>query len=113
MNDAAPQLTVDQARWMVAGGCQLLDVREPYEWEAGHAPQATHIPMGQLASTWLPRWTKHRVIVLCRSGSRAADAVRILRSRGVEAFAVSGGMNAWREAGGPVVSSGGAPGLVA
>ncbi len=113
MNDAAPQVSVDQARWMVAGGCLLLDVREPYEWQAGHAPQARHVPLGELAGTWLPQWSKRRVIVLCRSGSRAADAVRILRSRGAEAYAVTGGMNAWSQAGGPVVSSGGAPGLVA
>ena len=113
MNESVPQVDVDQARRMVAGGCPLLDVRESSEWEAGHAPQATHLPLAQLRASWQPRWGARRVLVLCRSGSRAADAVRILRARGAEAFAVSGGMSAWREAGGPVVSRGGAPGLVA
>lgn len=39
-----------QAAAMADGGdAVLLDVREAHEWQAGHAPKARHIPLGQLA----------------------------------------------------------------
>ncbi len=32
------------------GDAVLLDVREPYEWQAGHAPRAVHLPFTALAA---------------------------------------------------------------
>jgi rhodanese-related sulfurtransferase len=45
-----PYATVSaaQAAALADGGAVLLDVREPYEWQAGHAPRARHIPLSQL-----------------------------------------------------------------
>ena len=40
----------EQAATLADSGATLLDVREPREWQAGHAPRARHIPLGQLAS---------------------------------------------------------------
>ena len=37
-----------EARYRVDGGAVLLDVREPSEWRAGHAPKARHIPLNDL-----------------------------------------------------------------
>ena len=37
-----------EARRRVDGGAVLLDVREPSEWRAGHAPKARHIPLNDL-----------------------------------------------------------------
>lgn len=39
-----------QAASQIADGAVLLDVREPAEWRAGHAPRARHIPLGQLSA---------------------------------------------------------------
>jgi hydroxyacylglutathione hydrolase len=97
----------------VSEGAQVLDVRDPYEWLAGHAPAATHVPLPTLPGARIPSWANRRVVVLCRSGARAKTATTLLRLRGVEAFAVTGGMNAWRDAGGPVITEAGAPGQVA
>jgi rhodanese-related sulfurtransferase len=92
-------------------GALLLDVREPGEWSAGHAPQATHMPLGALNAHQLP---KDRVVVaVCRSGSRSGMAARRLRSEGVDARNMAGGMNAWAAAGLPVVRDGGTAGSVA
>ena len=46
-----PYQTVSAAQTaaLAGGGAVLLDVREPHEWQAGHAPRARHIPLGQLA----------------------------------------------------------------
>ena len=62
----------------VPDGAFLLDVREPAEWQAGHAPAARHIPLGQLGarSAEVPRDTA--VYVICRSGVRSARAAQAL-----------------------------------
>ena len=111
MSDTAPEVTARHALRLASGGAQVLDVREPHEWRAGHAPQARHLPLGHLALEATP-WHGRPVVVLCRSGSRAASATGLLRRHGVEAFAVSGGMGAWRDAGGPVVADDGRPGAI-
>ena len=98
---------------LVREGAVLLDVREGYEHRAGHAPDALHIPLGRLAvdHRLLPRG--ERIVVICRSGNRSADATAMLRKLGYEAFNVAGGMGAWQGAGLPVTTPQGAPGLVA
>ena len=95
------------------GPAVLLDVREPQEWRAGHAPQADHIPLGQLESrlTELPR--DRQIICLCRSGRRSALATRQLLAHGHQAVNLTGGMAAWAAAGLPVVNGKGrGPGRV-
>ena len=111
--DAAPEVSAEQALRLVSAGADVLDVRDPWEWNEGHAPQALHVPLPHLPIAQIPQWAVQRVVVLCRSGNRARSATQLLRNRGVEAYAVAGGMGAWRDAGGRVVSTTGSPGLVA
>jgi rhodanese-related sulfurtransferase len=91
----------------------LLDVREPHEWVAGHAPDARHIPLGDLGarSTEIP--TAEMVFVICRSGVRSAQAVHALNGAGWQAVNVAGGMQEWASAGRPMVSDSGARPFVA
>ena len=101
-----------QAAALADGGAVLLDVREPHEWQAGHAPRARHIPLGQLArrAAELPQ---HRAVVtVCRSGARSARAAVMLAGDGREVSNLAGGMRAWARAGLPVVARGGGPGRV-
>jgi rhodanese-related sulfurtransferase len=111
--DIAPEINAHHALRLTSDGADILDVRDPYEWIAGHAPSAAHVPLPTLPGARTPEWRNRPVVVLCRSGNRAKTATALLRHRGIEAFAVSGGMNAWREAGGRVVTDHGAPGVVA
>jgi rhodanese-related sulfurtransferase len=84
------------------GEAVLLDVREQREWDAGHAPGAVHIPLGQLAAR-LPELPQDRpVVAVCRSGSRSSRAVKALQRAGVEAENLDGGMRAWQRAGLPL-----------
>lgn len=96
--------TVDTSKAiaMVRDGAALLDVREPHEWRAGHAPQAIHVPLGQLdkAQRRLPK--DGPVLVMCASGMRSRTAAKRLRALGLEAASVSGGLTAWQQAGGAV-----------
>ncbi|GAA3973860.1 rhodanese-like domain-containing protein [Thermobifida alba] len=91
----------------------LLDVREDDEWRAGHAPNAVHIPLGQLAqrAAEIPR--DAQVYVLCRIGGRSAQAVQALNEAGWRAANVAGGMSAWALAGRPMVSETGQAPVVA
>ena len=78
------RLDVAQTRHALSEGAVLLDVREDFEWAAGHAPDAVHIPLSQLPAR-LHEIPQHRhVLVICRSGNRSAQAASIMRDHGFE-----------------------------
>jgi rhodanese-related sulfurtransferase len=97
-----------------SGGAVLLDVREPHEWQAGHAPQAVHVALSALvAGTPLPSAVRDRpLVVICRSGNRSRRAAELLAARGAQAVDVIGGMQAWANAYLPVVDHRGRGGTV-
>jgi rhodanese-related sulfurtransferase len=91
----------------------LLDVREPGEWAAGHAPGARHVPLGRLAheADDLPR--DRRIVAICRSGNRSGRATEALLEWGFQVVNMEGGMQAWAAAGLPLVRDDGGPAVVA
>ncbi|MDS1271663.1 rhodanese-like domain-containing protein [Lipingzhangella sp. LS1_29] len=93
----------------VPADAYLLDVREPEEWQAGHAPQATHVPLGQLAAHAGEIPTDRHVYVICRSGGRSAQATQALNEGGWQASNVRGGMQQWASAGLAMTSVDGEP----
>lgn len=97
------------------GDAVLLDVREPYEWQAGHAPRALHLSLSALAAgAGLPARAQGRpLVVICRSGNRSLQAAELLVARGSQAVDVIGGMREWARAGLPVVDGRGQNGTVA
>lgn len=86
----------------------LLDVREDDEWQAGHAPGATHIPLGTLAERLAEVPEGDPVYVVCRAGGRSARATEFLNANGWDSVNVAGGMGAWAAAGKPMASENGA-----
>jgi methionine--tRNA ligase beta chain len=92
----------------VPEGSYLLDVREPNEWRAGHAPGAVHIPMGAVASRSGELPPDRDIYVVCRTGGRSASVTRQLTGMGSRAINVAGGMVRWESAGRPMVSETGA-----
>src|SRR4051794_8889494 len=88
----------------VPHGAYLLDVREMDEWQAGHAPDAVHVPLGDLATRVddVPR--DRQIYVVCRVGGRSARAVHALNNAGYRATNVQDGMQGWAAAGRPMVS---------
>ena len=107
-----PQLTAAEAVAMLRDGALLLDVRELDEWNAGHAPEATHIPMGELGAQIGRVDPAQPIIIICRSGRRSDHAAAALRNAGYDAYNFSGGMHAWQQAGGTVLTTAGHPGSV-
>ena len=105
-------VSVAEAAAMAGNGAVLLDVREPHEWQAGHAPKARHIPLGQLARRTGELPPGRAVVTVCRSGARSARAAALLARDGRQVSNLSGGMHAWARAGLPVVARGGGPGRI-
>ncbi|HEU5420955.1 MAG TPA: rhodanese-like domain-containing protein [Streptosporangiaceae bacterium] len=93
----------------VPDGAWLLDVREDDEWVAGHAPGATHIPLGQLSGRAAEVPQDTTIYVICRSGARSARAAVALSGAGWDAVNVAGGMQDWAAAGRPMAADSGAP----
>ena len=81
----------------------LLDVREPWEYQAGHVPGARLIPLGELEQrvTEVPR--DQPVLAICHSGQRSLAAAGYLQQLGYTSVSnVDGGTAAWIERGYPV-----------
>ncbi|TQL97639.1 rhodanese-related sulfurtransferase [Actinoallomurus bryophytorum] len=91
----------------------LLDVRENDEWQAGHAPDAVHIPLSELNDRAREVPNDRDVYVICRAGSRSAQAVAAFNNAGWKTSNVDGGMHAWEAAGRPMVSESGTDPFVA
>ena len=110
--NSAPAVTAEEGHQLVEEGALLLDVREDDEWQAGHAPAAHHIPLGQVmgAVDDLPR--DRRIVAICRVGGRSENATIALRQAGLDVVNLAGGMHAWAASGLPIVTDSGEPGTV-
>ena len=98
----------------LADDAVILDVREQDEWDAGHAPRALHIPLGELPARLheLPDPDEGTLAVTCRGGGRSSRAVAWLSRQGFEAANLEGGMKAWASAGRAVVAEKGTPRII-
>lgn len=85
----------------------ILDVREDFEWEAGHAAGATHIVLGTLPTRLDELKADVDTYVICRTGGRSAQAAGWLTGMGYTAFNIAGGSDAWIEASLPMESENG------
>ena len=88
--------TVDQLR--DRDDVFLLDVREDWEYAAGHIPGTTLIPLGQLQSRLAELPTDKTIVAVCRSGNRSGQATQLLQQSGFTVHNMQGGMNAWEQA---------------
>jgi rhodanese-related sulfurtransferase len=93
---------------------QLLDVREPFEWNAGRIDGAVHIPLQQLLSGHMEGLEPGKpVVIYCRSANRSEVAKLMLEARGFDASIIEGGSEAWVADGLPFTTPDGQPGRVA
>ena len=81
----------------------MLDVREQEEYDEKHIPGINLIPMSTIQNRLDEIPTDKTVNVTCRSGNRSDQVTQILRTNGFDnAHNMTGGINAWQEAGYPV-----------
>ena len=97
-----------QAAELLRGeGAQLVDVREPYEHEAGRIAGSLHIELQRLAGEAATLDRDRPILFYCRSGSRSAMAAEAFAASGYDARNLDGGLEAWVEAGLPLEPDGG------
>jgi rhodanese-related sulfurtransferase len=86
---------------------QLIDVREPYEHEAGRIEGARHIELERVASQ-APTIDRDRPVVFyCRLGARSGMAANAFRRAGYDAYSLDGGLDRWHAEGRPILPEGG------
>jgi rhodanese-related sulfurtransferase len=83
-------------------GVELVDVREPHEWEAGHIGGARHIPLDRLPSEAETIARDRPLVFQCRGGNRSAMAAAAFRQAGYNAYNMEGGLKAWADRGLPL-----------
>ena len=77
---------------------QLVDVREEWEFKAGHIPTSMLIPLGSLADNLELIDPDRPVLLICRTGNRSGQAAKLLNSKGyTQVYNLLGGIAAWPE----------------
>jgi len=100
LHQATSSITPQQLKRLLDSGeeIQLIDVREPVEWEICRIPGSKLIPLNQLPSRLHEIDQTKKVVVYCHSGQRSALAVKLLRDLGLtNTYNLSGGIDAYAE----------------
>jgi rhodanese-related sulfurtransferase len=102
-SDPAHELTPAQVREALERDqIVLVDVREPYEWDAGRIAGAVHIELERLAARAEEVPTDRPVVFQCRLGIRSAMAMQAFRASGWDAYHLGGGIQRWVNEGLPI-----------
>jgi rhodanese-related sulfurtransferase len=100
MHDPEIEVTTEHtAEALSDGSAQLVDVREPYEREAGYIPGSVHIELQALASQAETLDRDRPVIFQCRTGARSLMAAQAFRRAGYDAWSMAGGLEQWAREG--------------
>ena len=98
----AAEISVAEAYALYPDQAFFLDVREVVEWQAGHVPGTTNIPLSVLADRVGELPTGQQIVVVCRSGNRSQEGRDILQAAGFDdVTSMAGGLSDWKDAGYP------------
>jgi len=86
---------------------QVVDVREPYEREAGHIAGTRHIALNDMSERAASLAQDRPVVFYCRVGARSLMAAQALRAAGLDAYSMEGGLLRWDREGRPLSPDGG------
>ena len=99
MADLSPREVADLVR---DGDAQLVDVREPYEHEAGRIAGDLHVELERLTAEAASIDRDRPVVFYCRTGSRSDLAAQAFGASGYQAHNLTGGLQAWVRDGLPI-----------
>jgi len=100
------RVDVAEAKEMVKDpSVAVIDVRDPHEFQAGHVPEATLIPVNSVFARREELPKDGKILFVCKMGSRSALAAEMAAAAGLPAerlYNLEGGTDAWVKAGEPV-----------
>jgi rhodanese-related sulfurtransferase len=104
LDDLQEDIPPERAAQLLREGddVQLLDVREPYEHEAGHIEGSKRVDLETLAQEAQELDPEKPVLFYCRTGARSAVATQAFRAAGFDAYNLTGGLSAWVGEGLPI-----------
>jgi len=86
----------------------VVDVRDPRDWAAGHIPRARPLPLGEITANARTALPHDGVLFVCARGVRSLTAAKAAEAIGFERlYSIEGGTLGWSAAGLPLVSEGG------
>ena len=95
------RISCDQARALIAGAdadrpVQIVDVRDPQSFAAGHIEQAVHLDNTNLAEFIAGADQQAPLLVYCYHGNMSQSAAAYLAEQGFrDAYSLDGGFEAW------------------
>jgi rhodanese-related sulfurtransferase len=96
------RISVDEANEMMSNGADVIDVRNPDEYQSGHVPGATLIPVNSVFARREELPKDKDLIFVCAVGQRSALAAEMAAAAGLtRLFNLEGGTDAWIKAGMP------------
>ena len=102
---AVEQINVARARELIESGeVEVIDVRDPHEWLAGHIDVARHVPLSRLRTGAKSYLNRDNVIFVCAAGVRSNMAAQLAVAAGLtQVYNLAGGTKAWVSAGNALV----------
>src|SRR5258707_11626711 len=97
---AIPEMSVQELKGKMDArdAFELIDVREPFEFEIARIDGAKLLPLGEIPERAEELDREQTLIVHCHSGRRSAQAVRLLKQRGfANVYNLEGGIDAWSD----------------
>ena len=95
----AREVSINDLENAIAGGGFVVDVREDWEFQAGHVPNAKHIPLNTIPDRLAEIPKDQPVWVICQAGGRSMTAANYLEAQGYDVVSVAGGTGSWIQSG--------------
>jgi len=90
------RIDVNEAKQMMGDGAAVIDVREPNEYDGGHVPGASLIPVNSVYARREELPKEQDLIFVCAVGQRSALACEMAAAAGLtRLFNLEGGTDAW------------------
>jgi rhodanese-related sulfurtransferase len=100
----AQEVNINDLSEAIRENAYLIDVREDWEFQDGHVPEAIHMPLNSVSEKLDTLPKDKRIWVICQSGGRSMTAANYLETQGFDAVSVAEGTGGWIAAGKEVSS---------
>jgi rhodanese-related sulfurtransferase len=94
-----PEVSASEAKEIINGGSQLIDVRTEVEYDTGRIPGARHVQLSDIQREVAELDKAQPVVIYCRAGNRSGPTAEAFAASGWDAHSIEGGVVAWAEAG--------------